>query len=716
MTAKRNCLPYLVYSLLSLGVLGALLLPGYILTLDMVFAPHASISHQFYGLDEWRLAASTPLWLLIDAAAKVFPAWVWQKAILFSIFFLAGLGAHRLFPFRGIGSYFAGVLYMINPFTYVRFLAGQWGVLGAYAMTPFAIKAFLDLLERGSVKQAVKVALLSTLVGMFQIHGFLLLFLAFLVIFLVKLVRERRERAANIRACKFVTVAGVMFLALNSYWMLPALTSEETLLGQIGRGDLLLFAPKATSGFGTMFDLAAMYGFWRGGYTYAKDLLPLWWLGFAFIFYLGACGFVYSVRGRRAGRLVWSFGLIWLVGLILASGASIQFSRPAFEWLFDHLFFLRGFRDSQKFVALLCLSYSYLGGLGVYQLARWRAEHQQKGLTLYRGAVLGVIVLALVVPLVYSYPMFGFHGQLKPTDYPQEWYEVNDHLNEDEDDFNVLILPWHMYMDYSWLPNKDKRLMNPAQRFFDKPAICGDNIEVGSIYSQSTNPTSNYVDFVLENGDAIENLGELLAPLNVKYVVLLHEADYEEYGFLAQQRDLEVELEKGSLTLFKNQHSTARAYGVDSVIHISTLEEYVELSVEQDVMHHVYILGAGESDSDSTGMQPLAVVQRRPTRYEVEGNEKRWTVLTVPQTVSGDHWQFEGSRAAKNLGIMPVFEVGENGGVVTYSRFYNVYLPGYIVSSLAFVILVIVYLLAARRTLRQQYTPVQESPLLTKLR
>lgn len=171
---------------------------------------------------------------------------------------------------------------------------------------------------------------------------------------------------------------------------------------------------------------------------------------------------------------------------------------------------------------------------------------RKKKLTRVGTMTLGMLIL--LVPLLYACPLFGFHGQLTVTDYPREWYQVNDYLNQDEEDFNVLVLPWHLYMDYAWLPNRDKRLANPAHYFFDKPAICGDNIEAGGIYSQSTNPISEYVEFLLGKGKHVDNLGELLAPINVKYVILVHEVDYQSYDFLYQQQDLAIELEKENLT------------------------------------------------------------------------------------------------------------------------------------------------------------------------
>jgi len=78
---------------------------------------------------------------------------------------------------------------------------------------------------------------------------------------------------------------------------------------------------------------------------------------------------------------------------------------------------------------------------------------------------------------------FGFSGALVSQDYPADYYEINSYISSDTGDFNTLALPWHMYMDYSWNKNQDKRLANVAPTFFTKPVISGDNMEVGGIYS-----------------------------------------------------------------------------------------------------------------------------------------------------------------------------------------------------------------------------------------
>ncbi|TET17618.1 MAG: hypothetical protein E3J81_01620 [Dehalococcoidia bacterium] len=187
---------------------------------------------------------------------------------------------------------------------------------------------------------------------------------------------------------------------------------------------------------------------------------------------------------------------------------------------------------------------------------------------------------------------------------------------------------------------------------------------------------------MLSSKDDVENFGELVAPLNVKYVILAHEADWEWYDFLYRQADLALVLENGEIALFRNAHPVARAYGVDSVVYVENLEEYLELSQTQDVMEHLYILGGGTSVGNYNPMEKLDLVEKSPARYQIEGSQRNHTIFTIPQRVSGE-WEYNGQLAMKNLGFMPAFESDEEGGSVVYKRFYYAYLPSYILSLIA---------------------------------
>ncbi|MFH0846704.1 MAG: alpha-(1-_3)-arabinofuranosyltransferase family protein [Chloroflexota bacterium] len=685
-TIKGNYFYLIFYAFLSLSILSPLLLPGAILTLDMRLGPNLNPATNFYGLNPnvqsvIRLPVIGLFWLV----GKILPFWLWQKILFIAIFFLAGVGAHRLLLGKGMGAYFAGLIYAVNPFTYVRFLAGQWSFLVGYALLPFAVRAFIHLLSERNLRNVIKVALLTTLVGISYEHCFILLFITFAIIYL-SWILVARDRQALLDTAKHLGLAAVMTILLNLYWLIPLLTTKTSVVENIGEMDLLSFAPVSTSNLGVVFDTASMYGFWRSAYVYTKDLLPGWWLLFAFILFLAAYGFVSFRRERETKWQVTAFALLWVVSLTLAVGAASRYTRPLYEWLFRQVPFFNVLRDSQKFVALLILCYAYLGGMGVVRLALdLRGQSKRLG----RLIVMSVLVLSLITPAVYSFTIFGFHGGLGVTDYPREWYEVREFLNHDKDDFNVLFLPWHEYMDFSWLPNRDKRLGNPARNFFDKPVIQGDNIEMPGIYTQSINPISHHIEFLLSKKRDIDNLGELLAPLNVKYIMLVNEADYTTYDFLYWQKDLSVVLRRPGLTLLENRYPRARVYAVSNITPIGNLDEYLSLSREQNVMDNLYIwekrLPRPEQSNEPT-VKPVKYEKLSPVEYQTEPFEGKYFVFTVPQFVSADYWRYEGQEPFKNLGFMPAFSNG-GGGRLVFSRFYRVQLPSYIISLIALVLI-----------------------------
>lgn len=686
----------MVYALLAVAVLSPLLRPGYVLTLDMVFAPDEDFSDYIYGMSEGWVTAAAPFLWLQQGFTHLLPGWVFQKIILCLILFLSGWGGHRMIPGNGIGSYFAGIFYAVNPFTYTRFMAGQWGVLWAYALTPFAVMAFIEFLETREGRSIPKLVILTTLVGLLQIHGLFLLLLVYLVLTVVKLYQLRRDREQALRVCKLVLMAGMAFTAINAYWIIPAWSADDTLLNHVDTADMAFFAPKTESGLGTAFDVASLHGFWREGYTYARDSIPVWWLIYGGILFLAIYGFSKGPADQQKKWIAVAISVAGVVSFILGLGASSSFGNGLFTWLWDHVMPLRAFRDSHKFIGILCLAYAYLAGLGVSALAkeiRMRKHQFQKEITPLVG------VGMVCVPLIYTFPMFGFSGNLGTTDYPPQWSEVNAYLNDDEEDFSVLVLPWHRYMDFDWLPNEDKRLNNPARSFFDKPVVQGDNIEIPGVYTQSTNPVSAYIEFLLGKKDVINNFGELVAPLNAKYVLLMKEADFEAYGFLRGQKDLETALENERLILFKNRHFTARSYSVSDLVCVNGWEDVFRLSQSQDIMEHLYLFGGEAPVSSQQGAEKRAVSKKTDAKFVVDGTAQPYTVFVVPQNVNPRHWQYNGSDSLQNLGFMPAFISDEDGGNIVYQRFYSVYLPAYGVSGIAVTGLLLWYLVQRRNRL-----------------
>ncbi len=276
-----------------------------------------------------------------------------------------------------------------------------------------------------------------------------------------------------------------------------------------------------------------------------------------------------------------------------------------------------------------------------------------------RFSLLVIVITVLITPLIYSFTFFnGFAGQIKPTDYPSDWYETNNFLNEDKQDFKILFLPWHQYMNFGWVNNTNKRIANPARNFFDKDVISGTNAEIGKIYRESNTPEQVYIDSVLDKRNNITNFGELISILNVKYVILTKESDYKKYFFIFNQTDLELIKETKNLYVLTNKNRISKIYQTDDISNIM---------------------------AEKTGLDYEMI---NPVRYRLENNaSKKYIVFTEPYS---EDWRLDGKEPVKAYGAVNAFESG--GKEIRFERFYRINLPAYIISILTFIGLIVMYL------------------------
>lgn len=269
-----------------------------------------------------------------------------------------------------------------------------------------------------------------------------------------------------------------------------------------------------------------------------------------------------------------------------------------------------------------------------------------------------IIIISLATPLIYSFTFFnGFAGQIRPTDYPADWYEANQYLNNDSQDFKILFFPWHGYMDFKWVNNTDKRIANPTKNFFDKETISATNVEIGKIYRQDNDPEQLYIDNLLEKRDGITNFGELVSVLNVKYIILAKEFDYKEYFFLFDQSDLELVKETEDLYVFENKNNVLKIYQTDDIKNIGS--EKIALDYEKI----------------------------NPVRFKLKYEQKKKYVIFT-ESYSED-WKLDDNEGKKAYGVVNAYENG--GREIRFEKFYKINLPTYIISIMTFILLIFYY-------------------------
>jgi hypothetical protein len=536
---QKDRIVYLVYGALALIILLPLLKAGYIFAMDMVFVPHLRWPEPFSVTGAFLYFLNF-----------ILPSQVIQKILLFLILFLSGVGMHKLIPTKDeLPRYFAGIFYIFNPFVYSHFLFGQWFL--AYALMPFVIKSIFEFLDKINLKNALKLSLWLVFIGFISSHFIVFVFLFFAIAFLVYLFKNLKEKKEIFRTFKYTLLIFLIFFIFSIWWISPyfnKVSPQGQLLQEaISQKDFDAFKTASDAEYGTLLNVAALYGFWgdrKDQYILPKEVMPYWFVLFLVIFALVILGAIKFFQKNKFIAVI--FIIVAAIAFVLSVGVAYEPFAPLINFLNEKVFIFKGFRDSQKFSALLVLVYSYFGAIGINAIFKHSSIQRLK----YLKLVLAGFLIGL--PILYS-PLlvWGFCGQLYTSYYPQEWFEANEILNQDRDNFKILFLPWHQYMPFSFIENKV--VANPASQFFDKETIAGDNMEIG-VYTHSKRPISQVVeDIILRRIQGIENFGEMLAPFNIKYIILAKEADWLEYKFLDKQNDLEPISDSKYLRIYQNK-------------------------------------------------------------------------------------------------------------------------------------------------------------------
>jgi hypothetical protein len=516
-------LVWLQYGILALVILLPVLLPGYILTLDMVFTPHfpwpVEITNT-YPLD-------VALWVL----NQLLPGDVVQKIVLFAILILSGVGAHLLVKqllsldrtrqssstslALYITPYFAGLLFAINPFVYARLMAGQWQVLLGYALLPFLVAALFRLLAASSWRVAWLAAAWMLAILSVSVH-FVGVLVVLGVLFLVAaVVKYWKHREKALRCIVRMVCAGGVTLIFSSYWLVPALLGNG-MIGEVAtRADEMQFSAFATHGgpLGPVGEVLRLQGFWaetRQLFLLPQDIMPLWGVAVLLLWVLVGIGAVRLWRLHRPAALVMIGSII--AGVVLATS-------PLLQWLSQLHPLFGGYREPHKFTVLVVLGYSVLAAFGVMYL-----------ITKYKHKKIWATV-CLVLPLLITPSMFwAGSGQLRSVDYPEEWYVLDQQLkNTVPPAKKVLFLPWHMYAPYSF--SNGRIIANPAEKFFQAPVVISDDPEFANIAPNQHDTTKQQLAVLLDNP---QNLTVRLQDMAISHVVLAKEQDWQEYDFLRE--------------------------------------------------------------------------------------------------------------------------------------------------------------------------------------
>lgn len=479
-----------MFALLAIVVLGPLLRPGYLFTLDMVFGPSMSFHPPPESIQNFA-----PAGRLLDGLHAFVPAPVLQKSILLGLLTLVGFCAFRALPLppNPLARYVAALFFLANPFVYARFLAGQWTVLAAYAVLPLLLSFALRAAQAPSARRAFLLAAGLWAAGVFSLSllAASLLFLGIGTAIIVGIAAARGQwaRAVRVGACAALTL--VLLTGASAYWLVPALRGAPPVETAFPLAHARAFAPRAAHGLPLSLTVLSLGGFWAEAHPWGEQFLwpqqtAAFWAGFGALLGLALLGGARMCVSPRTRGLAVLCLVLFLVALLFALGLADSPALSLNTWLFTRFPFWSGFRDSQKFLAFDALSLSVFVGFGTATCVGWLRVRAGR----FGARVRAFLLLPPVLGGLFLWG--GAHGQLRALRYPESWERASRILAADVSGARVLFLPWHGYLSFPF--TGDLLVANPARAFFGSSVVASRSLELGDVYDQEADQVYQEID------------------------------------------------------------------------------------------------------------------------------------------------------------------------------------------------------------------------------
>lgn len=460
----------------ALVIMLPLLREGYILLLDMTFTPKMNYSFRSpFGL--YNEAARDAV---LNIASQIIGSQLLEKLLLFTLLFMTGYFMFRLLKHLKVNidvALVGATLYLWNPFIYSRLLAGHWAFIFGYALLPIFLIFFNKYLSRKRFSNTylISAALLWFAASLISIHHLFIYFIPSVAITFAHMLQTKNwegKIARLVSICAFVTL-------FSFSWFLPTILSGE--VSRIDNNNLQFFASTPDLKYGLSTNLLGMYGFWAEntiGET-IKPYLSIWPVISISLVIISAASLLLAKQCCKKNQYLFIVALAGtgFIGFVLAHG-SYGIMQPFWDFFFVKIPLLQMFRDSQKFLSLYVLALSILlpfsigaiaDSVKIYKLSK---ESKIRGLS---------ILLVLLIILVNPFMGFAAAGQMKISDYPDSWYQLEDKVISEQRPSKILMLPWLAYAKFGF---SDKQIANPGSKFFSAYVIAE---RIPALLKQPTN-------------------------------------------------------------------------------------------------------------------------------------------------------------------------------------------------------------------------------------
>ena len=524
------------------------------------FSPITTFKNSFYVWSQWYgvfdvqgLAwlphvAILALWELLK-----FPLHVIHKLTYYYLFAAAGLSMYYLVlniiksEKRYTMGLIAAFFYMFNCFALVMLWNLSVQSIYLYPFLPLALALFIRGLEKGKL---LKHVLLINGVGIlaatsFSNASFVVLFWLNIFLYLVYyFFSNLKNRKRLFFALKLFLVSLVVWLGINSYWMVPYAKSLTTgfltdVTEDLGVQEGTVEIVKALSNTAHLANAFRMYGYWAFDdnaaygvndplYSFAEPYVvnPFFIvLSYLIPFFVFLSLFVVRKKVFRDKFFIVYFLLFSLFILFLYKGSQPPLGE-FYLWLSGKTSLMAAFRHPMgKFGLLLPLGYAVLFAYSLAEIYFYFKKKYTKRILVISTSLLAVCFIFFVY---FQFPfwtgkIFKEHGALSRGSLvrvPEYYREAGEWLKQDEQEFRIVPVPmtsaWGIPLNWQY----GYMGIDPTFYLLDRPLIRAlDHFTYeGELWTKMTSSSPEDLEFIKD----------ALGFLNVKYV-MVHKDIVREY-------------------------------------------------------------------------------------------------------------------------------------------------------------------------------------------
>ena len=476
-----------------------------------------------------------------------------EKLWFIFLFLGAGLSmyylASALLPHKRyvIAKLTAAVFYMVNPAIAPIGLFLNVGNTVGYAFTPLILALFITGLKKRKIKYAIFIALLSffllgNAISSVVVPATIVMLTG--VYFILYIITAGRKEVLPSLSFSGKTI--VLTILINLWWLpsviMPFVSSSEAIalramdIGSISDASRhssllevfrLLGRPTFLDGWGGQpyFPFAASY--FTPALIIATYLIPI--MAFS------------ALLLRRRDNGILFLGISALISLFLAKALHPPLESIN-EAMYTHIPFFNIFRRPVgKFDLITALCYAPLIGVTVNIVYDFLRRNRKRVLCI-AGRVLFIIAAAAVIfgsgwPMLTGDVLLPDRGVLGKTyvKVPSYWLEAAQWINEQDEDSRVLLYPephqFGIMFDwgyYGW---------DISRRLIYKPYLANYGIFAGgNLENKGAFEITHFADEAIESGETA-NLMNLLALLNVRYILQRNDLNWDRYAMMGWDID-----------------------------------------------------------------------------------------------------------------------------------------------------------------------------------